>query len=205
MAGAERSPFRELLTHSTEHITGVEVSSTILDPFWVRGKKAYPKLGSGNFLLQRHANAVRDVWFDSRLGRTGGEDTLYFNQLLVRGSRFVWCAEAIAWEFVPPERLGLRYALLRAFRGGQTVSMTPMLLVPKRPALTVLSMMIALPQVPVHAVLAAFSALIRSPRWAYHLARATSAVGKLLWAAPFRVQAYGTDAKKLQLKCRGPA
>jgi glycosyltransferase involved in cell wall biosynthesis len=202
LAGAERAPFRDLLTHSTEHITGVEVSSTILDPFWARGRKAYPKLGSGNFLLRRHSAAVRDVRFDSRLGRTGGEDTLYFNQLLARGSRLIWCAEAIAWEYVPPERLGLRYALLRAFRGGQTVSMTPMLLVPKRPALTVLSMMIALPQVLIHAGLAAFSAMIRSPQWASHLVRATSAVGKLLWAAPFRVQAYGADAKKLKLKCK---
>jgi cellulose synthase/poly-beta-1,6-N-acetylglucosamine synthase-like glycosyltransferase len=204
-AGAGQSPFRDLLTHSAEHTTGVEVSSTILVPFWARGSKAYPKLGAGNFLLQRHSVTVRDVHFDPRLGRTGGEDTLYFNQLLVRGSRFVWCAEAIAWEYVPPERLALRYALLRAFRGGQTMSMTPMLLVPKRPALTILSMMIGLAQVPVYAGLAAFSALMRSPRWPYHLVRAMGAAGKLLWAAPFRVQAYGAGAAKPQLKCNGSA
>jgi cellulose synthase/poly-beta-1,6-N-acetylglucosamine synthase-like glycosyltransferase len=195
---AEQFLYRDLLTHWTEHPTGAEVSSTVLVPFWARGHKAYPNLASGNFLLRRHSDRVKNVRFDPRLGRTGGEDTLYFNQLLLTGSRFVWCAEAVAWEHVPPERLALRYALTRAFRGGQTSSMTPMLLKPQRPVLTGLSMAIALAQVPVYATLAAFGAVTRSPQWPYHLIRAVGAVGKLFWAAPFRAQAYGAGIERPQ-------
>ncbi len=199
--GAERSRLLNLLTLSTEHPTGAEVSSTVLVPFWARRDKAYPNLASGNFLLNSSSDRVKGVRFDPRLGRTGGEDTLYFNQLLLRGSRFVWCAEAIAWEYVPPERLALRYALKRAFRGGQSVSMTPMLLTPKRPSMTLLAMAIAVAQIPFHLALAASGALMRSPQWHHHLICTMGAVGKLFWAAPFRAQVYGTGFKKPHLRC----
>jgi succinoglycan biosynthesis protein ExoM len=182
--------FQTLLTHWTDHPTGTKVGSTLLTPFWARGPHAYPSLASGNFLIHRGATTVKNVEFDDRLGRFGGEDVLYFNQLAANGSHFVWCAEAVAWEHVPPERLRVSYALTRAIRGGQVTSWIPMLLSPARPAMTALSMMIALVQVPAFASLACGSTVFVRPKRYHYLARLASAVGKLFWAAPFRRRAW---------------
>jgi glycosyltransferase involved in cell wall biosynthesis len=187
-----KSSLKALLTHSTNHPTGTEVASTLLVPFWARGgRKAYPRLASGNVLIWGRSPKVEGLRFDPRLGRTGGEDDLYFNQLSTDGAHFVWCAEAVTWEYVPKERLDLRYAIVRAFSGGQGVSRIPMLLEPKRPALTALSMVIALVQLPIFASLTAANALIMSPRRHHYFLRMMSAAGKLFWAAPFRIQLYG--------------
>jgi succinoglycan biosynthesis protein ExoM len=182
--------FKLFLTHSINHSSGSCVGSTILTPFWARGGKAYPELSTANCLISRESPSLIGMQFDSRLGGFGGEDALYFNQLVANGGHLVWCAEAVVWEHVPVERLSLRYALTRAFRGGQVVSWTPMLLAPARPALATLSMSIALLQVPVFSFLAMGCALIGSSRRHHFLARLASAIGKLLWAAPFRKRAW---------------
>jgi len=44
--------------------------------------------------------------FKPWLGFQGGEDTLFFRQLLQRGRKMVWCAEAVVRETIPAERLG---------------------------------------------------------------------------------------------------
>jgi glycosyltransferase involved in cell wall biosynthesis len=185
-----------LLTHSVEHPSGTEIASKLLVPFWARDRRAYPRLASGNFLIRRQSPNVSSLRFDPRLGQTGGEDDLFFNQMLVDGARFVWCAEAVAWEHVPPERLSLRYAIMRGFSGGQGASRIPMLLRPKRPALTVLSMIVALVQVPTFATLAAVNALTGSPRRYHYLIRMASAVGKLFWAAPLWKHRYGETGEE---------
>jgi succinoglycan biosynthesis protein ExoM len=182
--------FRVFLTHSTDHPTGTRVGSTVLTPFWARGRHAYPSLASGNCLIDRRSKRIGAAHFDDRLGRFGGEDALYFNLLAANGAYFVWCAEAVAWEHVPPERLRLSYALTRAVRGGQVASWVPMLLSPARPALVALSMAIALVQAPTYAALACTSFVIASPKRYYYLARLASAVGKLFWTAPFRRKSW---------------
>jgi succinoglycan biosynthesis protein ExoM len=60
--------------------------------------------------------------FSPRLGRTGGEDTVFLCQLTRHGCKMVWCAEAVPWETVPVDRLGSDYRLRRAFRGAQTTT-----------------------------------------------------------------------------------
>lgn len=181
---------KALLTHWTNHPTGTKVGSTLLTPFWARGPHAYPSLASGNFLIDCCSTVAKTVRFDDRLGRFGGEDILYFNQLAANGAHFVWCAEAVAWEHVPPERLRVSYVLTRAVRGGQVTSWVPMLLSPARPAMTALSMIIAVVQVPAFALLACSSAVLARPKRFHYLARLVSAIGKLFWAAPFRRRAW---------------
>jgi succinoglycan biosynthesis protein ExoM len=189
-----KSVTRDLLTHSTEHPTGTEVASKLLVPFWARDRRAYTRLASGNVLIWRNAPRVNKIRFEPDLGRTGGEDDLYFNQLASNGVRMVWCAEALAWEHVPPERLSLRYGVIRAFSGGQGVSCIPLLLKPRRPALTVLSMAIGLMQVPAYSALVVATALVGSHRRYHYVVRLAGAFGKLFWASPFRRSRYGASS-----------
>ncbi|RWP38902.1 MAG: glycosyltransferase [Mesorhizobium sp.] len=187
---AKRAFFRTAFSHWTDHPSGTSVGSTLLTPFWARGTDAYPSLATGNCLIRYRSSEIAAVRFDNRLGLFGGEDALYFNQLAASGAHFIWCAEAVAWEHVPQERLRLGYVLLRALRGGQVASWAPMLLSPARPALTALSMAIALVQAPVFAFLACGYAAFASPKRYYYLTRLAGAIGKLFWAAPFRRRSW---------------
>ncbi len=205
---ADRDPaalgfYRDFFTYSADVPTGTELGSGVLTPFWSRGERAYPRLASGNALLRKACLA--DTRFDPRLGRTGGEDTLFFNQLLADGARIVWCAEAIAREAVPEDRLRLGYVLPRAFRGGQITSRTPLMLRRPRPMMTALAMAIGAVQLPVHLVAGAAGALVRAPRRYHHYAAAATALGKLLWMPPFRRKVYGEASGTPALGAASPS
>jgi succinoglycan biosynthesis protein ExoM len=77
---------------------------------------------SCNVLLDRSAmtTAMRACRFDPALGRTGGEDTLFFSQLHALGARIVFAEDAVVQEAVPPQRAWLGWLMKRAFRCGQT-------------------------------------------------------------------------------------
>jgi glycosyltransferase involved in cell wall biosynthesis len=184
-----------ILSLSSDCPTGTPVGSSLLTPFWARGSKAYPALASGNFLLCRRFEKLAAVRFDARLGRTGGEDTVYFNQLLTLGAHMVWCAEATVWEHVSSERQKLSYIVRRAFRGGQITSRAPILLTPPQPALTLLSMGIGITQAPIWLALAAGWSLVGSRGRYYYTAQLASALGKLFWGAPFRARPYGQTGR----------
>ena len=72
---------------------------------------------TGNILLSR-ALVADGAPFDPRLGRTGGEDTDFFGRSIAGGARFVWSAEALAYETIPAARLRRRYFLKRALLRG---------------------------------------------------------------------------------------
>lgn len=74
---------------------------------------------AGNCLLRRAA--LGTARFDAAFGRSGGEDTAFFNHLLREGARPAFSAEAIAHEPVPAERAALGWLLRRWFRYGQTL------------------------------------------------------------------------------------
>jgi hypothetical protein len=87
-----------------------------------------PGAGAGNLLVdvaQVRALALR---FDERLGLTGGEDTLFTHTLVRRGGRIRWCAEAVAVEAVPEDRLTRRWARQRSFRSAGSWSRAEVLL-----------------------------------------------------------------------------
>ena len=183
---ARRSFYMSVFKPPSDHTSGACLSSPVLTPFWARGSKKYAVFATGNYLVRRGSPQVARVTFDERLNRVGGEDTVYFNQLAADGARLVWCAEAIVWEPVPAERLRLGYVLSRAFRGGQMVSWTPMLLSHPRPALSLLSTTIGLAQSFLFAALTCMDVLLVSPRRLNSLCRTAGALGRLFWLAPFR-------------------
>lgn len=82
----------------------------------ISSRQAY----SGNVLVRRAALNELEGPFDPAFGVTGGSDTMLFWELQNRGSRLVWCAEAVVREHVPVARAQLRWMLRRAYRGGQS-------------------------------------------------------------------------------------
>jgi succinoglycan biosynthesis protein ExoM len=60
--------------------------------------------------------------FDTSLNMTGGEDTLFFRQLVHRGGKMVYAAAATAMETIPESRRTVRYILWRHLRWGATLS-----------------------------------------------------------------------------------
>jgi succinoglycan biosynthesis protein ExoM len=75
---------------------------------------------TGNCLLAISAVAAMRLEFDKAFGLSGGEDTLFFRQMLARGGKIVYAAKAIATEFIPLARTDLRYIATRKFRNGNT-------------------------------------------------------------------------------------
>ncbi|MBB5714743.1 glycosyltransferase family 2 protein [Sphingomonas aerophila] len=58
--------------------------------------------------------------FDLALGRTGGEDTLFFRSLTAAGGVIAYRPGAVVTEPVPESRARMRWVLRRNFRAGQT-------------------------------------------------------------------------------------
>lgn len=73
---------------------------------------------SCNVLFRRAA--VADARFDPALGRTGGEDDLFFSRLHRAGNRIAFAPDAWVCEPVPAGRARLGWLLRRSFRNGQT-------------------------------------------------------------------------------------
>lgn len=77
--------------------------------------------GTGNVLLRRVA--LGDHRFRPALGRSGGEDTVFFKDLESMGARFAIANDAVVHEAVPPVRETLQWLLNRRFRYGETHGM----------------------------------------------------------------------------------
>lgn len=71
-----------------------------------------------NVLFRRAA--VGETRFDLVLGRTGGEDTTFFDRLTRSGAVLDYAPEAMMWEKTAPGRTRLNWLLVRSFRSGQT-------------------------------------------------------------------------------------
>ena len=99
-------------------------------PRWILGSKIFErsrhitgkKLSTGNT-----GNAFISIelikkvgLFDPEYGRSGGEDSNYFYRCKSFNAKFIWCDEAETFEYLAVERANLKYATLRARRGGQT-------------------------------------------------------------------------------------
>ncbi|WP_460486744.1 glycosyltransferase family 2 protein [Epidermidibacterium keratini] len=73
---------------------------------------------TASLLLDLEVTERLGLRFDSSLGLSGGEDTLFSRRLVAAGEKIVWCNESKAQDEVPPERLTRPWALRRAFNGG---------------------------------------------------------------------------------------
>lgn len=150
--------------------------------------------GCGDSLLRRAALPNPDQPFDLGRNQIGGEDDLLFGTMQARGARFVWAPEAWVWEDPVPDRLTLRYTLLRAFAYGQgpsehCASSSP----PDWPGVA-RWMAIGLGQAAVFGLLAAAQWAVRAPGRAQTLDRAARGLGKTFWFGPFKINFYGRSA-----------
>lgn len=100
-------------------------------PDWLRSfyERARSRTGdpvaaasTNNVLIRRESALGLGVWFDERLGLSGGEDTHFFRRLLRLPARVVWADGAIVQEFIPESRLTVAWVLRRAYRAGQTLA-----------------------------------------------------------------------------------
>ncbi|RHZ93758.1 glycosyltransferase [Cereibacter sphaeroides] len=75
---------------------------------------------SCNVLMDLTAPALEGLRFDPARGRSGGEDTAFFEAMLRRGGRLGFAPDALVRETVPTDRARLGWLLRRRFRMGQT-------------------------------------------------------------------------------------
>lgn len=77
----------------------------------------------GNVLLSRRILLGEpQLWFDGRLGRSGGEDSDFLTRAKARGARFAWAAEALCLEEFPLERATAGYVFNRYFSTGNSMA-----------------------------------------------------------------------------------
>jgi succinoglycan biosynthesis protein ExoM len=62
--------------------------------------------------------------FNESLGLSGADDTYLFRQAFLAGKKIVWADDALVIEFVPASRLRISWLLRRAYRRGNTLSVT---------------------------------------------------------------------------------
>jgi glycosyltransferase involved in cell wall biosynthesis len=79
---------------------------------------------TGNVLFARRMFARPEDRFDSRFGRTGGEDIQFFRMMEAKGKKYVWCEEAPVYEAVPPERWSAVFYTRRSLRIGGNAGRT---------------------------------------------------------------------------------
>ncbi|TFG90620.1 MAG: glycosyltransferase family 2 protein [Syntrophobacterales bacterium] len=78
---------------------------------------------TGNVLIDKSLFNDENGYFDPRYGTTGGGDVDFFNRMMLKGRRFVFCNEAVVFETVPIERQKRSYYTKRAFTRGMTTAM----------------------------------------------------------------------------------
>jgi succinoglycan biosynthesis protein ExoM len=74
---------------------------------------------TSNALVDMNFVRAHKLEFDKELGRTGGEDTLFFYTMYRRGGRFAYAADAIVNEKVSPSRTNIKWIATRKYRSGQ--------------------------------------------------------------------------------------
>jgi succinoglycan biosynthesis protein ExoM len=73
---------------------------------------------AANSLFRRKLIDGTPAPFDPRFGRTGGEDTAFFENLRKRGCKLVWCREARVCTVLSSRKTNWRWILQREFRIG---------------------------------------------------------------------------------------
>lgn len=77
-------------------------------------------VASGNVLFRRSFVSVDGIAFNPDFGRSGGEDTDFFDRVRSRGAGMVASRSAVVNEIVPPSRVTTEYFRRRYRRFGQT-------------------------------------------------------------------------------------
>jgi glycosyltransferase involved in cell wall biosynthesis len=146
--------------------------------------------GIGNTLLDKAKCFATSEPFDPRLGLSGGEDTLFLRQLLRRGRKIVWCAEAAAHETIAVEKLEARFLLRRAFRGGQTTTFVCTAVKPPQRARAALWMMIGCAQLMLYTPAALLLRALKRESWLPVMVKAVGGLGKIFWHPRLHLRLY---------------
>jgi hypothetical protein len=144
----------------------------------------------GNSIFDKGRCFVEAEPFLPRLGRTGGEDTVFLRQLTRRGCKMVWCGEAIAWESVPADRLEPDYLLRRAFRGAQTTTFVCAAVTPREWGRALRLMAAGCVQAALYGPAALALKAIKHERWLPVMAKAAAGLGKLFWHPSLHLRMY---------------
>jgi succinoglycan biosynthesis protein ExoM len=144
----------------------------------------------GNSIFDKARCFVTAEPFLPRLGRTGGEDTVFLRQLTRRGCKMVWCGEAIAWESVPADRLEPDYLLRRAFRGAQTTTFVCTTVKPRELGRALRLMGAGCVQLALYGPVALVLKAWKHERWLPTMAKAVAGLGKLLWHPSLHLRMY---------------
>ena len=149
-------------------------------------------LGTGGCLVDLQCMQLPSPVFDPALNEVGGEDDAFFNHLMAQGAAVGWCAEAVAWEHVPPHRATRAYLWSRHFAFGQTPSREAA----DRGWLGVIKWMgVGAVQSAVHAPLYLAKRLLGRPSQIGHLGRLAQGCGKMLWWDSLSPRLYGRKAR----------
>lgn len=73
---------------------------------------------TGNALIDMETVRRLGLSFDHRYALSGGEDTIFFRQMLEAGERIVYAADAVVFETVPASRARLGWLMRRWYRTG---------------------------------------------------------------------------------------
>ena len=73
---------------------------------------------TGNVLIRKAS--VGNTRFKEQLGQSGGEDTIFFDELYQKGASFSFSQDALMMETIDPNRLRLSWLIRRTIRNGQT-------------------------------------------------------------------------------------
>ena len=144
----------------------------------------------GNSMFDKGRCFVTEEPFLPRLGRTGGEDTVFLRQLTRRGGKMVWCGEAIARESVPADRLEPDYLLRRAFRGAQTATFVCTMVKPREFGRALRLMLWGGVQVVFYGPAGLALKALNHERWLPVMAKAVGGLGKLLWHPSLHLRLY---------------
>ncbi len=125
---------------------------------------------TGNVLLKR--SVVGDDPMPFRPEFRVGEDQDFFRRKMEEGRKFVWCAEAEAFETVPPSRWKRSYLIKKALLRGSAAALQPSC----GPASIVRSII----AVPMYALALPFSLLLGHHRFMTVLVKLCDHLGKLL-------------------------
>jgi succinoglycan biosynthesis protein ExoM len=78
---------------------------------------------TSNVLIDTEFVRRHGLRFDVALGRTGGEDTMFFHSVYRKGGVFKYARDAVVYEDVVPARINLQWVVTRRYRAGQVYAM----------------------------------------------------------------------------------
>jgi succinoglycan biosynthesis protein ExoM len=79
---------------------------------------------TSNCIMNKKIFETTKLSFDPSYGITGGSDHEFFTRAASNGFKFVSCAEAKVFEFMPNERANIKWLIKRVFRTGNNYTRT---------------------------------------------------------------------------------